>query len=857
MQPGQYTMKSTSSRTVPTFLLSFLLVNLITGFVAIKASTISGRVVDQNNEPLPFTTLYIKNTTTGTTTNIEGYYSLDIAPGKYELVFQYVGYKSATKVVNVTSSDLTLNVTLQQEALQLNEVVVTADEEDPAYRVIREAIAKRKYHKEEVNAYKCQVYIKGMQTLDQKPDKIFGFAIPIDTGIVYLSESISELSFQRPNKIKEIMISSKVSGKNTAFSYNQGSQMLVSFYDNLLEAEGLSERGFVSPIANNALLFYDYKLEGVIQENDLLINKIKVIPKRKNDPVFFGYIYIIEDSWRIHSVDLTLTKEHQVEFINHLTIHQVFAPVDGDIWMMISQKFTFALDIFGFKGKGNFIGIHSNYEIEPSNAATSALPPTEVRDTIDVAQALPDDPTLNSLFPKKYFNNEILSIEKQANKRDDSYWDKVRPIPLTNIEIKDYKEKDSLQSIFESKEYKDSIDQVTNQISLTNVLFSGYIYQKSYKEKYFRFEPIIEDIQYNTVEGAVLNLKSAYSKSRENILKYRFTPELRYGFSSKKLYSRLRSEVFYNPHKFSRASITFGKFVSQYNRQNPISPIINTVETLFNRRNYLKLYEKTFFKLAHQSEVVNGILLTSNIEYARRRELANSQTYSFFKENDRDFTPNRPTNNELITTAFEPHSALIAEVNLKIRFHQQYITRPDRKFIMFTKYPRLSMTYRKGIPLFGSDVDFDEVSANVKDEMNYGLFGKGDYSLTAGTFINTDKAYFQDFRHFNGNQTIYGQFRSDYFQLLPYYDFSTTEPWIMGHYIHHFNGFLINKLPLLRHTKVQVVTSAHFLHSSASNTYFEYGIGIEHIFKIFRIDYYTAFQDGSNFANGIRFGIGF
>lgn len=820
------------------------------------AINLSGRVIDKTGSALPFTTLYIQNTTRGTTTNIEGYYSIDLPAAEYSMVFQYVGFKTKIQKVLLTDEDVVLDITLEQEALHLQEVVIVSDQEDPAYAVIRSAIGKRKFHKEEVNAYKCQVYIKGLQTLDERPDKLFGFAVPIDTGIVYLSESISELSFQKPDKIREVMISSKVSGSNSAFSYNQGSQMLVSFYDNLLQADGLSERGFVSPIANNALLFYDYKLEGVIQEGDLLINKIKVIPKRKNDPVFSGYMYIIEDSWRIHSVDVTLTKEHQIEFINKLNIHQVFAPVEHGIWMMISQKFSFSLDVFGFKGKGTFIGIHSNYDIE-QNPSQTIEPTANEAETIDLAEILPEDSTFKELFPKKYFSNEILSIQKQANKRDDSYWDTVRPIPLTTIEIKDYHKKDSLQTIFKSKPYKDSIDQITNKISLANVLFSGYLFQRSFKEKYFRFEPIIEDIQYNTVEGLVLNLKSVYSKSKENILQYQITPELRYGFSSKKLYYRLRAETFYNAHKFSRASIRAGRFVSQFNPQNPISPIINTAETLLNRRNYLKLYEKTYIGFGHQSELVNGILLTSRLEYAQRRSLDNAASFSFFRRDDRDFTPNVPQNNENNEVAFDTHNALTVDINIKIRFKQQYVTRPDRKFVMFSKYPRLAIYYRKGLPVIGSDVDFDELIVNVRDEVSFGLFGKGNYSASAGVFLNKNKIFFPDFRHFNGNRTILGQFRTSNFQLLDYYNFSTTDSWIMGHYAHHFNGFLINKLPFLRKSKVQAVASSHFLYTKASKTYFEYGLGIEHILKVFRIDYYTSFLNGSYYGNGIRFGMGF
>ena len=821
----------------------------------LAATTISGRVTDLKGEALPFTTLYVQNTTKGTTSNLDGYYSIDLPPGEYQLIFQYVGYKRAAKSITLGNNPIKLNVTLEIETLQLKEIVVSASDIDPAYRVIREAIKKRKFHKEQVKAYKCQVYIKGLQTIDEKPDKIFGFAIPIDTGIVYLSESISELSFELPDKIKEVMISSKVSGNNNSFSYNQSSQMLFSFYDNLLKAEGLSERGYVSPIANNALLFYEYSLAGVIQEDGKLINKIKVTSRRKNDPTFEGYIYIIEDSWKIYSVDLTLTKEHQLEFIDNLNIHQVYAPIEGDIWMMISQKFTFNVDIFGFKGKGNFIGIHSDYKIEANKELIEEYNETQMEQASNQEDAV--TPSFEKLFPKKYFNNEVLVIEDNSNKRDSLYWTKVRPIPLTKIEVRDYVKKDSLQEIFNSKPYKDSIDKIVNKINPANILYSGYVYQKSFEERYFRFEPLIENLQYNTVEGPVVFLKSTYSKSKNGVLNYQIIPEVRYGFSNKKAYGQLFGRLYYNPKKFSRVLVHFGSYIYQYNDLQPISALINTLETLLNRSNFIKLYEKNFFRVMHQSEITNGVLLTSNLEYANRQELYNTADYSLLKKNDKTFSPNKPVNHELSDASFGSNDLLRLDMALSIRIKQKYITRPDQKFIMGTKYPRFRISYSKGISALGSDVDFDKLSIDVRDHLDYQLLGSGDYSFGVGTFLNDKRLTLIDFKHFNGSRTPLAQFKLDNFQLLDYYNFSTTNNWLAAHYNHHFNGFLINKFPGLRKTKVQVVGSVNYLFTQSSRDYLEYGFGLEHIFKVFRIDYYMGFLRGTHYASGIKLGMGF
>ena len=77
------------------------------------------------------------------------------------------------------------------------------------------------------------------------------------------------------------------------------------------------------------------------------------------------------------------------------------------------------------------------------------------------------------------------------------------------------------------------------------------------------------------------------------------------------------------------------------------------------------------------------------------------------------------------------------------------------------------------------------------------------------------------------------------------------------HYEHHFNGFFLNGIPLIRKLKWQEVISTNLLFTPAIGQYIEFGIGIEHIFKVLRVDWVTAFQADRKVNTGLRFGIGF
>lgn len=835
-------------------LLILLLQLILIPDIAIGQSSnrykISGQVIDEDGNALPFTTIYLENTTIGATSNENGYFSIEVEGGKQRVVFQFVGYQKKIIEFDNNGGQEGLIVQMNVETFSLKELVVNSDQEDPAYKVIREAIKKRKYYQDEINAFQCDAYLKGLQAITQKPEKILGFKITIDSGIVYLSESVSRLYFQRPESIKEEMISSKVSGNNNAFSYNIASDVLFNPYQNIFEYQSISERGFISPIASNALIFYDYELLGTVIENDVMINKIRVIPKRATDPVFSGVIYIIEDEWRMHSVDLLLTKSNQIEFIDSIKVKQVYAPIPGqNVWTLLSQRFEFTLEAFGFEGYGYFIGVYSDYKVEPNYKLLAKEGGIKV----------PQDKQIK-LFPngKKFFDNEILKINDQANKRDSAYWKSIRPVPLTDVEQEDYIKGDSLNSIKESKAYKDSIDRITNVPGIANFLISGYVYSNSYKGRFLRFQPLSRILLYNTVEGAVINLRAVYSKRNEIGIHHQIIPEIRYGFGNERLTANLTGYYYSNLQKFERFGLSGGSKIDQINDKDPIRPETNTFQTLIYRRNYIKLYEKIYIKPSYRRELVNGILLNTSLEYARRTPLDNTSFYTLFvRPENRPFTPNNPGNIKLDDTSFDVHNAMIANLSLRFRFNQKYMTRPGRKVIMSSSSPQITLSYRKGIKAFGSAVNFDWASVKINNTSRLGLLGKAAYSISYGKFLNKDQLLFLDYYHFAGNRSTVTVFTPDALQLLSYYNLSTDDQMIEAHYEHHFNGFLINKIPLVRKSKVQAVFSFNYVNTPSIDRYYELGLSLEHIFKIARIGYYFAYQDNEKAGAGLRIGIGF
>jgi len=809
--------------------LLFIFISLLLSWTSSGAS-LTGKITDEKGQPLPFVSIYVKGTTNGTTSNMDGVYSLELVPGTYQVLYKIVGYTMHPETLVLSPAGVLLNVQLKPEISQLKEVTVKADAEDPAYAIIRGAIKKRKYYLEQVDAYSCDVYIKGEQRITKHPNKIFGQKVDFGeldstTGIVYLSESVSKFNFKQPDKIKEEMISSKVSGDNKAFSYNQASDMLFNFYENNMEVDGLSERGFVSPIANNALFFYRYHLVGTFVENDQLINKIEVIPKRAHDPVFRGYIYIMEDSWRIHGTDLYLTKDAQIDFVDTLIINQVYLPVEPEIWLPFSNKYIFDFSIFGIKGNGVYIGINKNYLLHPD-------------------------------FTKKFFNGEVMKVNEDANKKDTVYWKDTRPIPLTAEEIKDYRKRDSLQRIHESKPYLDSIDRKNNKFGFSNVLF-GYNYYQRYKKQTWNMAPLIQSIGFNTVQGLNAGLVLSYKKDYEKNKNLSLNTSAGYGFSNQRWLGNASVVYLYRPEKFAYFSLGGGVQCTQFN-SDAISPFLNTLYTLLEDQNFMKLYQKKSIHASHSSELVNGLVLVVGTEYSNRSPLMNTSGYKLVNMDSREYTSNDPVypQNDFVPS-FHSSQLLSAWLQLQIHIGQKYYTRPNEKIILGSKYPAFVIDYKKAAGGYtGVNEEYDFVKLTMSDKIKLNLFGTSQYSISAGKFLSQKNMEFMDYYHFNGNQTLFSTFTLNSFDLLDYYKYSTTGAFIEAHYEHNFGGFILNKFPLIRRLKLDEIVGVNYLSSNTLPEYFEFFFGIEK-FQFLRVDFVMAYSKNTQTGTGIRIGLKF
>lgn len=813
----------------PYFLISLIFLQAIT-----YGQTISGIVRDDNGEPLPNASVYIKDKRGGTTCNNDGKYFLNLSPGTYTLICQHVGYKRDTKTITVTNKDVELDFVLNIVDFTLEEVIVQSGE-NPANNIIKNTIRMRPYYQKQLDEFVCEVYTKGQMRLRDYPNKIFGQKIDFEDGdtsknkIIYLSETISTYSVQKPNNRKVEVHSSKVSGNSD--SYGLAAPQFYSIYENNVQiGTNLNPRGFISPISENATNYYKYKYRGAFFEDGKQINRIQVIPKRKYEPLFSGYINIIQGEWRIHSLKLMLTKESQIEYLDSLILEQQYIPYNDSLWVIHNQVIYPYIKILGIDGHGSFVNVYSKFNIDPG-------------------------------FTKKSFGNTVLKYTDSANRKTETYWDRTRPMELLDEEIKDYRKKDSIEQVSKNPTYLDSLDRVRNKLSLSGVLLTGQTFSNGKKRESYSIRSLTELVSYNIVEGIVINPGGTYTKRIDSNIgrrTLRISPNLRYGIANKHFNAWISGNYTFGKKYVSSIELSGGKRLFQYNNASPISARKNTFATLLGRRNLLKLYEAWSLRGSFTKGIGDGFTWSAGFEFQDRIPLENQTDYSIFKpktgDSLRQFTPNYPA--ELISSNFTRHQALILNFGITWQPGAKYIELPDQKINIGSKWPTFTLGYTRTFDeVFGSDVNYSKWRFSITDIIRMKLKGVLNYRLGIGGFINSEKVEVPDYQHFNGNISRIATSYLNTFQLLPIYQFSNTSKfYALGHVEYHLNGFLTNKIPGFRKLNWYMVTGVNAFHYNSTD-YSELFVGLENILKIIRIDYYWSFKDGQKFDNNFRIGI--
>jgi hypothetical protein len=253
--------------------------------------------------------------------------------------------------------------------------------------------------------------------------------------------------------------------------------------------------------------------------------------------------------------------------------------------------------------------------------------------------------------------------------------------------------------------------------------------------------------------------------------------------------------------------------------------------------------------------------LNINTEYSERKPLFNTTDQRSVKSEDVYSSNNPILPFDFSIPAIEKHNLVKSSIVARIKFGQEYWTRPDGKFNLGNnKYPTISLGYEKAFAATDKNYEYDFISTRISHDVSLGNKGDLDIKLKAGKYFNADNISFVDYHHFNGNQThvASGSNYTNVFNNLPYYQLSTNDSYFETHIEHNDQGYVMNKIPLLNKLRSQLVLGFHNLAILEQSPYQEFTIGLDNLgfgkYRLLRLDYVRSYQNGYQ-GDAIIFGL--
>lgn len=549
----------------------------------------------ETKEPIPHVNIRLAETTQGTSTSAEGKFVFSINKNKPKLIFSAVGYKK--EVVELKShGNIFLNVSLKPEPIQLMEIVVGADE-DPAYKIVREAIKRKEQNRAGLNSLQYNFFSKD---------------IFLSSGeVAMVSEKFSTGYYQSGKHEKIITHSVYITEneKKNAFKFDQNilDKIYIDFTEDTLIIVGNT---VFLPLALNAFDWYDYKLREVKQAGSKYEYIIEVIPESKLQPLLRGKIVIEDSTYSLKSVQLKNSEGLRFPFVNDLEVEFIQnRDLFDKYWLPIYQKVESGLKVnfAGLIGTDKIavdqVSLFTDYKINPV-----------IPDSVYQLYSTVEDKIQRDSSGIKYLRTSLLNREEM---------DSLRPIPLTIAEENAYKELDSTKKVISQIKYKGLLSGVVTEAIKNDMNEnSGGSFFK-YATKVFSFLKFGD----NRVNGLLLGAHYENTILTEAL---RFEIGLGYTFGRKIFEGNF--SIVYLPKNFFMNKIRIDLFDEVRHTQilNSYPDFLNGVNVLLGFEDQFNYYHSRGFSFGFSKRLGNNIWAKAKFVYDEEKSLKEMKYQSIF-----------------------------------------------------------------------------------------------------------------------------------------------------------------------------------------------------------------------------------
>jgi hypothetical protein len=773
-----------------------------------QKTIVRGKITDAaTGEPLPFVNLVFQNSKIGTSSDIDGNFLIETYYPTDSLQASFVGYRVLTKKVK-KDIDQRINFALKTGEIQLN-VVEIKYKGNPAHAILDKVKANKKANnREKYDYYKYEVYNKVQFDLNnitedfknkkmfRKFDFIFDY---VDTTEekdflpMFMTESLSDFYYRRePKSEKEYIKASQVSGTSNE-SINQflgDMYQKVNVYENYISVFGKS---FVSPIADFGKTFYRYYLMDSVYVDGRYCYQIDFIPRQEQEPVFNGTMWINDTTYAIKRIEAGINENANINFINGFEVKQEYTKVDNQYWMLERDEL-----VVDFQIGENIMGLYGRKSTSYKNFEIN----------------VPQDQAY-------YEGIDNVTVLEGANKKEETFWEEARHDTLTA----------SQKGIYEMVDSVKKVPAFRTLLDVAQLIFTGYrVMGKVELGPYFKL------YSYNAVEGNRIRIGGRTSNDFSK--KVMFNGYLAYGFLDERF--KYKAGVLYklddNPRQW--LEFQYKRDLEQLGQSQNAFAEDNILSSFLRRNPNNKLTDVESFQFSYKREWITGF---SNQLFFKRRSMRPLGELDY-----RRFNPDPEIglyDDKLINTS---------EISLYTRFayKEKYIEGEFERISLGSRYPILEVQIGLGVKgLLDGDYDYQKFEVAVSDDIKVGIFGHSDFRVTAGKYFGT--LPFTLLEIHNGNETYFYDSRA--FNLMNFFEFISDE-YATLMITHHFDGFFLNKIPLMRKLKWREVVSFRSVAGDLSDRhrtelifpetsykldvpYAEAAIGIENILKIIRIDF--------------------
>ncbi len=807
-------------------LLSFLLLFLSVHCFS-QDGYVKGIVKNDSGESMSLVSVFVEENGEGSFTDKDGSYSMKLKNGEYTLMFTYLGFSPQSIRVKVNNNIEKLDVVIQKSSVNLEYAEIIADSRDRAREIMKKvreyrSITSAQVIDFEVSSYQL-IHLESVLMRPNRADTISyneRFDLAKDQEVFFknemleLTENLGKVYYKKGKGFKEIISATKThkggeipedigreltAGGSIEFGENiitpqfegesnpwvliQGTEVLeIDLYRTLINIPALTEKPILSPLASTSAIAYKFDYLGTELVNDEQHYKIQVTPLNKFENSFSGIIWFTKDTYKIGKADLTISGGN----------------------LHFAKSFNVKTE-FDNRGKGSLITSQIiEYAIQNERRDINTRIVTEMSEY-----------STNTGLEDVDFNREIKIYSPEAFDRDQSFWDISRALSLDSASLQYIQKSDSVANYLESEEYLSKIDSAFNKVNIWTPIV-GYGRRNREKGNEFYIEGILGQMVPLGIGGYRHKLPGYFEKEFKNDFKLKTSGFLDYGFNNKDLKGKITVGFTYNPKKFVRTQVKFGDFYDMVNN-------FASLEQTFSRSNYIRT---KMLGLSQRMEVVNGLYAEVSFDYQDQLPLDNLEFSEWSTELFGEL--NEPID-------FERYVKTEIGLQMEYRIRQKYYFKKNRKIVLPSKFPLLTLQYRKGInKLFGSEVDFDYLEIGAKQEIEVGRFGSTRWEAQLGSFLNQKDLRVLEYKFFRGSDELFFSDPLRSFQLLGA-TLNTPNEYLRANVIHHFEGTILNKIPLIRRLQMGLAAGGGTLSIPDSKFYHvEFFGGVEKSFRLFK-----------------------